>query len=152
MKRTAWVLGLLAAALVLAGCTPTLLISNNTDIDIRVLIVSQGAPGVISLGVGQSMSIDVNEGSYGVGVLADKAWIAEANEYRRFLVESLANPGALTGERIMNVIAELQKISDRINQLKSETGIMCKGTVGSEGGALAEVNIGPNGEISVACH
>lgn len=152
MKRIAWVLGFMAAALLVAGCTPTLFLSNNTDVDVRMMIVSQGFPAIISLGAGQTMSIDVNEGSYGVGLFADEAWYKEANDYRRFLVESLANPEGMTGERIMHVIEELQKITNRINQMKSEIAIMCKGTVGSEGGALAEVNSGPDGELSVACH
>jgi len=152
MKRTAWVLGFLVAALALAGCAPTLFLSNNTDINVRMMVVSQGAPAIISLGAGESMSIEVNEGSYGVGLFADKDWYEEANDYRRFLVESLTNPESMTGEGIMHVIEELQKITNRINRMKSEIAIMCKGTVGSEGEALVEVNSGPDGELSVACH
>jgi len=152
MKRMVWTLLLLTSAVVLAGCAPTVMISNNTDIDVRVLVYPGMGASLIYLHGGESTSLEASEGSYSVHVFSDESWIAEAKEYRRYLVEQLAEPGNLSGEGIMNVVSELQKITDRINQVQASSGVRCRGRVGSEAGGLVEISASSDGTLAITCN
>ena len=69
-----------------------------------------------------------------------------------FFSSLLDHPGNLTRERILNIVSELNTFTQRLIRVQMSSGAACSGSVGSEGGALAEISAAPNGSLAIACH
>jgi hypothetical protein len=130
------------------------LVTNNTDFGVLVVVMSKsGGFNVVSLAPGRDLAVEVPEGRYGVSVHTDKEWIAFAKEERVGLVQLLSYPTVLGPDQIIEVLARLQQISDRIKQLEAkQSEVGCIGTVTSDGGGVVEIGARADGVITMSCN
>jgi len=143
---------LVCAACVLAGCAPMILITNNADFGVSVLVTSKGFQQVVSLAPGDETAVEVDEGTYGVFVFPGRKWIEFARTKRQEIVMVLEYPVDLSPVEIVEVLAQLDGISERIKQLEAQAeGVACSGNVTSDGGGVVNVDSDPNAVITVSC-
>ena len=143
---------LVCAACVLAGCAPMILITNNADFGVSVLVTSKGFQQVVSLAPGDETAVEVDEGAYGVYVFPGRKWIEFARTKRQEIVMVLEYPVDLSPVEIVEVLAQLDGISERIKQLEAQAeGVACSGNVTSDGGGVVNVDSDPNAVITVSC-
>lgn len=143
---------LVCAACVLAGCAPMILITNNADFGVSVLVTSKGFQQVVSLAPGDETAVEVDEGAYGVYVFPGRKWIEFARSKRQEIVMVLEYPVDLSPVEIVEVLAQLDGISERIKQLEAQAeGVACSGNVTSDGGGVVNVDSDPNAVITVSC-
>jgi len=144
---------LMCAACVLAGCAPMILITNNADFGVSVLVTAKGSRQVVSLAPGDETAVEVAEGAYGVYVYPDREWIEFARTKRQEIVMILEYPVDLSPVEIVEVLAHLDGISERIKQLEAQAeGVACSGNVTGDGGGVVNVGSDPNAVITVSCN
>jgi len=143
----------MCAAWVLAGCAPMILITNNADFGVSVLVTAKGSQQVVSLAPGDETSIEVAEGAYGVYVFPGRKWVEFARTKRQEIVMVLEYPLDLSPVEVVEVLAQLDGISERIKQLEAQAeGVACSGNVTSDGGGVVDVGSDPNAVITVSCN
>lgn len=145
----------LGAIVFLASCAPTITVVNNTTFPVRVVVVAGGTRQVLSPSPnGESSSAEVTEGRYVVTAIPDAEWIEYAKLTRKVLNEELANADNLSGPRLLEVIRRLKDIAARMQQFEQAAGTnaSCAGNL-AEGSSsvLAQVNVGANGRLVIAC-
>jgi len=144
---------LICAAFVLVGCAPMILITNNADFGVSVLVTAKGSRQVVSLAPGDETAVEVAEGAYGVYVYPDREWIEFARTKRQEIVMILEYPVDLSPVEIVEVLAHLDGISERIKQLEAQAeGVACSGNVTGDGGGVVNVGSDPNAVITVSCN
>ena len=153
MKRMKWIAIILAAAL-LAGCAPTITVTNQTTFPVRAIGTSKGTRNVLSPSPGESSIAEVSEGPYRVTVIPDAEWIEYAKLTRKVLNDQLANADKLTGPQLLDVIARLKDIAQRMAQYEQAAGTSnsCGGNITEEnGGALVVISQDAVGALVVSC-
>ncbi len=153
MKRMKWIAMILAAAL-LAGCAPTITVTNQTTFPVRAIVTSKGTRNVLSPSPGESSTAEVNEGPYRVTVIPDAEWIEYAKLTRKVLNDQLANADKLTGPQLLDVIARLKDIAQRMAQYEQAAGTSnsCGGKITEEStGALVIISQDAVGTLVVSC-
>jgi hypothetical protein len=129
-----------------------ILITNNADFGVSVLVTSKGFQQVVSLAPGDETAVEVDEGAYGVYVFPGRKWIEFARSKRQEIVMVLEYPVDLSPVEIVEVLAQLDGISERIKQLEAQAeGVACSGNVTSDGGGVVNVDSDPNAVITVSC-
>jgi hypothetical protein len=153
MSRLQIIIVALSALLCLAGCGPTVTVSNNTKFAVRVVVTSSDGSEVLSPTPGESSSAEVSEGPFRVTAIPDADWFAWAQLTRKDLNDRLANPQNLSGPQLLDVIQRLKDIAARMQQFETSTGAgaSCGGTVSSDNDASVVVSLGANGTLVVSC-
>ena len=155
MDRGVLAIVLLASAVLLAGCAPSIVVQNNTTIGVRAAVTSGGEVQVLSPLPGESAAAEVDEGSYTVGVIPDRDWVQYATLEREYLVNLLADPNTLTGPAGFDLIARLADITAKIEEYQkaASTGLNsgCAGTVTSEKDGVATITSAADGKLVVSC-
>jgi hypothetical protein len=150
-------IGILAAILYIMGlldsCSPTVTVQNRTSFVVRAVISNAGKSDVVSPSPGESSSVEVSEGAYGVSVIPDTEWVAYAQATRAYLNQQLANSDTLTGPQLLEVIRRLKDVASRIQQFEQTGGKAagCRGSVSGDGGGVVDVSVGANGALVVSC-
>ena len=153
MKRVRTPFLFLVLVLVLTACGPTITVVNNTKIPVRVAIHSGFANEVESPSPGESSTVDAQEGFYSVDSIPDQEWVDYAKATRAFLNAQLANSQNLTGPQLLDVVARLKDIANRIVQMSAAAGSRahCSATVSNGGDATASISIAPDGTLVATC-
>ena len=89
-----------------------------------------------------------------MAVIPDTDWIEYAKIKRKLLNEQLANADKLTGAQLLEVIRQLKDVAEKMSQFEATAakGASCSGAITQEGGSgIAEISVGPNGALVVAC-
>ena len=147
-------LGLVICAVLVVGCAPTVSVLNKTGIGVRAIVASGGTRQVLSPSPGESSAAEVVEGPFTVAVIPDTDWIEYAKIKRKLLNEQLANADKLTGAQLLEVIRQLKDVAEKMSQFEATAakGASCSGAITQEGGSgIAEISVGPNGALVVAC-
>ena len=147
-------LGLVICAALVVGCAPTVSVLNRTGFGVRAIVVSRGARQVLSPSPGESSTAEVEEGRFTVTVIPDAEWIEYAKLTRKYLNDQLANSDKLTGPQLLEVIRRLKDVAEKMSQYEATAakGASCSGAITQEGGSgIAEISVGPNGALVVAC-
>lgn len=142
----------LAALCCLAGCGPTVTVTNNTRIAVRVIVSSNGQSETVSPSPGESSLAEVTAGAYRVTAIVDQEWIDYARLVRKDLNEQLANADRLSGPQLLSVIQRLKDIAARMQQFdKAGVGAGCGGAVTEDSNGTATVSVGTDGKLVVSC-
>ena len=145
---------LLLAALAIAGCSPSLSVSNATSFEVRAIVAGEGGTRNVHLvRPGQSSSGDIPEGEYSVTVVPDQAWTAAARASRDVLLRRLARPDELGPTEVQAILRELDVLHEKLAAFEAEaaTGASCSGTVPADGVGVADVGIEADGQLVVRC-
>ena len=157
MKRIGLLLAGLGAAILTAGCAPSVVVENNGAFTVRAIIGAGGMSDVVSPSPGESSFVEVREGSYTAIVIPDADWIEYAQTTRRLLNEQLANPENMTGEQLLEVFRRLADIAATIDQFQragesSAVGAAtCSGAVSAEADGSVVVTTTEDGRILIDC-
>ena len=157
LKRISVLLVESAAAILIAGCAPSIVVENKTSFPVRAIIRAGGMSEVLSPSPGESSSAEVGEGSYSATVIPDAEWIEYARATRQYLNEQLAHSDNLTGPQLLEVIRRLKDIAVRIDQFERSAAssaagaASCEGTVSLEADGLVVVSTTPEGRILINC-
>ncbi len=137
----------------LAGCGPTVSVSNKTGFAVRAIVISAGARSVLSPSPGESSTAEVQEGPYKVVVIPDAEWLDYAKLKRKVLNDALANSDSLSGQQLLSVVAQLKDIAAKMQAFEQAagSGASCGGRVSEDGGGLAEVSQAADGKLVVVC-
>jgi hypothetical protein len=145
---------ILYAFALLDSCSPDIIVSNNTDIPVRVTITSGGKSDVLSPSPHESSATEATEGPYSAVVISDAEWIAYAQLVRNDLNQQLANSDKLTGPQLLSVVQRLKDIAAKMGQYNkaAKAGAKCSSQVTAQGsGGAVTVSSGANGELVIAC-
>lgn len=153
MQRTHWIGFGVTACILLAGCAPSLVVSNTTQFPVRVVIASGGTSQVVSPSPGESSGAEVSEGPFRATVIPDEEWIAYARDTRAFLNKQLADSENLSGPQLLTVVQRLKDIALRMRQYEQAAGTTasCEGNITQDGGGAVEVRTGEAGVLVIAC-
>ncbi len=157
MKRIALFIAGIGAAVLVAGCAPSIVVQNQASFPVRAIISAGGRSEVLSPSPGESSAADASEGPYAATVIPDAEWIDYARATRQYLNEQLANSANLTGPQLLDVIRRLKDIAARIDlfqqaALGSAAGAAsCRGAVSLEADGLVVVSTTPEGRILIDC-
>lgn len=143
----------LLAVLVIAGCSPSLSVSNATSFEVRAIVLGEGGTRNVHLvRPGQVSSGDTPEGEYSVAIVPDQAWTAAVRESRAALLRQLDRP-ELGPTEVQAILRELDALHAKLAAFDAEaaTGARCTGTVPADGVGIAEVSLEPDGRLIVRC-
>jgi len=152
MNRGAVAIALIAAAGLLAGCAPSIVVQNKTGFGVRAVITNGGHSQVLSPSPGESSAADAEEGAYRVTVVPDREWVEWATATRRYLNDRLANSSQLTGPQLLDVVQRLKDIAAKMQQYQAAgAGASCGGVLGAEQDGLAIITTSADGGLVVTC-
>jgi hypothetical protein len=151
--RVARVVLLVAAALALAACGPTVSVTNKTTIPVRVVLVSADGSETFAPSPGESSYAEVSEGQFTVTAVPDADWTNYAKLTRQDLNDQLANSQNLSGAKLLDLVRRLKEIASRMDQMKKAAGSAgsCSNTVTVDKNGAATVSIGADGKVAVRC-
>ena len=137
----------------LAGCGPSVIVSNNTRVPVRVIVTTGAGREALSPTPGESSSVDAAEGPYSATAIPDDEWIAYAKAVRKDLNEQLANSDKLTGPQLLDVIRRLKDIAARMQQYENAAGssAKCGGTITQDSGGVVTVSVAADGKLILSC-
>jgi hypothetical protein len=145
---------LLYAFTLLDSCSPNIVVSNTTNIPVRVTVTSGGKSDVLSPSPHESSATEATEGPYSAVVISDAEWIAYAQLVRSDLNQQIANSDNLTGAQLLSLVQRLKDIAAKMDQFNkaAKAGAKCSGQITAEGsGGAVTVSSGVNGELLIAC-
>ena len=154
MKASGIVALVLYALSLLDSCSPDVVVSNTTNIPVRVTVSSGGKSDVLSPSPHESSATEAAEGPYSAVVISDAEWIAYAQLVRNDLNQQLANSDKLTGPQLLSVVQRLKDIAAKMDQYNkaAKAGAKCSGQITAQGsGGAVTVSSGANGELVIAC-
>lgn len=153
IRRISRGLGLIAIALVIAGCAPAVSIHNGTTFAIRVIVISGSTSEVFSPSPGEDSSGDVSEGHYHATAILDREWIAWATATRAYLNDRLAQPDSMTGAQLLDVVQRLKDIAAKMKAYEDAAGSLngCEGSVSSDANGQVTVTQAPDGSLRITC-
>ncbi len=144
---------MLLACAALVGCGPTVTVQNSTGFVVRAVITTADGSQTVAPSPNESSSLDVSEGAYSVSVIPDAEWVEYAKTVRKLLNDQLANSSQLSGAQLLDVVQRLKDIAARMKQYGQAAGgsASCRGSVGNDGNGVAQVSLGADGKLVVAC-
>jgi hypothetical protein len=153
MKRILLVIAFLLVGGVLAGCIPTVTVTNNTGFDVRVMVFWSGGREVLSPSPGESSYAEVTEGTYTVAAVPASDWIDYAKAKRQYLNDQLANMDNLSGAQLAEVVRQLKDIAARMKQYETAAGkgASCSGSITQEANGIVTVSAAADGTLAVTC-
>jgi hypothetical protein len=153
MKRPKLLAACLFLGVLLAGCGPSITVTNNTGFAIRAVVTSATGSEVVSPTPGNSSTVDADTGNYTVTAIPDADWVAYAQTVRKLLNEQLANSDSLTGQQLLDVIQRLKNIAAKMQQFASAAGkgASCSGAITENGGGTVVVGLAADGSLAVGC-
>lgn len=145
---------LVAIAVVVVGCSPSVSIHNGTTFAVRVVITTSVGTEVLSPSPGESSTADAAEGTYTVNVLPDADWVAWATATRAYLNDRLANSDSMTGPQLLDVVQRLKDIAAKMKSYADAaagTGAGCAGSVTSDANGGVTITQGADGKLLATC-
>ncbi len=141
-----------ASAVLIAGCSPLIIVENHTRFPIRAF-VSQERTNAVSPSPGESSSVEATEGAYSVAVIPEQEWLEYAKLTRKVLIDELADPDHLTGAQLLDVINRLKDVAATMDEFQRAAGSQasCGGSVSEGGSSLVTVATGASGGLVVSC-
>jgi hypothetical protein len=145
------------AAVLLAACAPTITVSNNTAVPVRVMVMPPGGSRqVVSISANESIGVEYAEkGFYTAVVIKDQQWIEYTKQKRDYLTQRLQNPQNLSQEEVKEITQQLKEIQKQISAFESspEPGSACSSKVDPEADTSGLVNIsqGADGALLAVC-
>lgn len=136
-----------------AGCAPSIVVTNRTSFPVRVVLSSSGGSEILSPSPGESSTAEVSEGAFRATAIPDQEWIDYAKQVRKYLNDQLANADQLTGPQLLDVVRRLKEIATKMQDYEraAEATASCSSSVSEDKGGLVEVSTGPDGKIVVVC-
>lgn len=153
MKRIILIIAMLLVGGVLAGCIPTVTVTNQTGFDVRVLVFWSGGREVLSPSPGESSYAEVTEGTFTAVAVPASDWIDYAKAKRQYLNDQLANMDNLTGAQLAEVVRQLKDIAARMKQYEDTAGkgASCSGSITQEANGIVTISAAADGTLVVAC-
>ena len=153
MSRLQTTIVALAGLLCLAGCGPSVTVTNKTRFIVTVVVSAAGDASVLSPSAGESSTAEVTEGAFKVTVIPNTDWLAWAKLTRKSLNDQLADSSKLSGPQLLEVIQRLKDIAGRMKEYEDTAGkgASCAGVVSSDVDAAAEVTQAADGSLVVVC-
>jgi hypothetical protein len=154
MKRRS-LLGLaMLAAVLLAGCAPSIVVQNKTSFGVRAIVTSGAGTEVLSPSPGESSTADGAEGSYTVSAIPEQEWLDWATATRKYLNDQLKDSSKLTGQQLLDLIDRLKSIATKMKQFQdaaASSGSYCTGVLSSDANGNAVIATKPGGGLVVSC-
>ncbi|MEI8131451.1 MAG: hypothetical protein WCG34_03385 [Leptolinea sp.] len=133
MKRKI-IIPLSIIALVLSACGPTIEVRNNTRDNVRVTITNSNQTLTVSPKPDESLTIDVNAGTYSASVISAEIWNNYAKSEQAELMKLLDQPDKLTETQIKQIVDRMGKIIENEQKLIKSVKIQstCKSSLSDE--------------------
>jgi hypothetical protein len=153
IRRVPRAILLVAVALAVAACAPSVTVSNRTTFVVRVVITTSAGSQVFSPSPGETSVGEAGEGSYRVSVIPDAEWSSWAAATRAYLNERLADSANLTGAQLLEVIQRLKDIATKMKSYEAAGigSVGCSGAVSNERDGLVTVTQGADGKLIASC-
>ena len=153
-RRTRALIAALVVAALVAGCSPSLSVSNGTSFQVRAIVTGEGGSRNVHLvRAGQSSAGDVPEGAYSVTIVPDGPWVEAARATRDALVGRLQKPDQLGPDGVADVLRELDALSASLRTLEgaADGEARCLGSIPIDGVGTADITVGDDGRLRVSC-
>ena len=154
----------LIAALVVVGCTPSIVVKNNTTIGIRVMIKTDKGSDVVSPSAQESSTVESTGGRFTATAVEDQVWADYMRQTRQSVIALLQDvvnhKTSLPTQELEQMFANLRDIDARIADFArfqpSLIGNICSGSVdsngeGDPGTATVTVVQTDDGKLSTSC-
>ncbi|MBI5349127.1 MAG: hypothetical protein HZB77_07390 [Chloroflexi bacterium] len=153
MNRQKLFLILIATAVLLVSCGPSIVVENKTSIPVRVIVRAGGKSEMVLLSRGESLSVEASEGVYRATAIPDETWIEYAKSMRKFFNDQLADSDKLTGAQLLDVIRSLKDIAQRMQQYEqaASSTASCGGRLAEDSTGLVVVSTAGTGGLVISC-
>jgi hypothetical protein len=165
--RKPWFVAVVVAAVVVAACTPSLVIKNETSFGVLVIVTGGGKTEAFRPSPGESSSFEFGGGSFSVIARADVDWVTQMTQTKQALnaliADFQAHQVSLTSDQVDQVIAKLREIDSALVDFRQvpNTGVLgggasCNGTVTSNSeddtsSKTVEITVGTDDRIYATC-
>lgn len=158
------VIAVVALVFVAMGCTPSIVVKNNTTIGVRVMVKTDKGSDVVSPSVEGSSTVESSGGRFTATAVEDQVWADYMRQNRQTLVNFLQKvvngQASLPTQELEQLFANLRDIDARIADFArfqpSLIGNTCTGSVdsngeGDPGSATVTISQTDDGKLAASC-